>query len=173
MDQLSTKLTQAAFGALVGISQAAVSQLMSRGVLTPDAAGSAWLVEYCSHLREQAAGRAAEGGLDLASERARVAKEQADKLAMQNAVTRKEMAPTYILEDLLAKAGGRVGSILDTIPGMIKRRMPSLNAVDVAAIKAEVDKARNMIAHLSLSDVEQTEDDAGRDGDLLDQADLD
>lgn len=165
---LTHKMTQAAFGQMVGVSQAAVSQLVSRGVLTPDAVGSVWLVEYCSHLREQAAGRAAEGGLDLATERARVAKEQADKLAMQNAVTRKELAPTYLLEDLLAKAGARVGAILETIPGMVKRRMPGLGAVDVAAIKAEVDKARNMVAHLSLSDIEQTEDDTGADDDDID-----
>lgn len=168
MADLGQRMTQAAFGALVGVSQAAVSQLVSRGVLTPEAVGSVWLVEYCSHLREQAAGRAAEGGLDLATERARVAKEQADKLAMQNAITRKELAPTYLLEDLLAKAGGKVGAILDTIPGMIKRRMPSIGATDVAAIKAEVDKARNMISHLSLSDVEQTEDDTGPGDDVTD-----
>ncbi len=167
---LNQKITQTAFGQMVGVSQAAVSQLVSRGVLTPDAVAAVWLVEYCSHLREQAAGRAAEGGLDLATERARVAKEQADKLAMQNAVTRKELAPTYLLEDLLAKAGSRVGSILETIPGLIKRRMPSLNAVDVAAIKSEVDKARNMIAHLSLADLEQTEDDLGTDVDLDDES---
>lgn len=164
---LGVKMTQAAFGQAVGISQAAVSQLVSRGVLTPEAVGSVWLVEYCSHLREQAAGRAAEGGLDLATERARVAKEQADKLAMQNAVTRKELAPTYLLEDLLAKAGAKVGAILETIPGMIKRRNAAMNAADVAAIKAEVDKARNAIAHLSLADIEQTEDDESGVDDAL------
>lgn len=165
---LGMKLTQSAFGAMVGISQAAVSQLMSRGVLTQEAVGSVWLIEYCSHLREQAAGRAAEGGLDLATERARVAKEQADKLAMQNAVTRKELAPTYLLEDILARAGGKAGAILDTIPGLIKRRNAGMNAADVAAIKAEVDKARNAFAHLSLADIEKTEDDESLDLDDMD-----
>lgn len=157
--------TQAVFAAVVGVSQPAVSDLLAREVLRAGAPVGEWIVAYCSHLREMAAGRAAAGDLDLATERARLAKEQADRLAMQNQVTRKELAPTYLLEEILVRAGTRAGAILDTIPGMVKRRVPSLRAGDIAAIGREVAKARNIAASMTLADLQ---DDA--DQETLDDA---
>lgn len=50
---------------------------------------------YIRHLREVAAGRQAQaGGVDLAGERARLAKEQADAQAMKNAQSRQELMPS-------------------------------------------------------------------------------
>src|SRR5438445_5249513 len=120
MVNLADRMTQAAFGALVGISQQAVSDLMSRGVVQPGDSGASWLLAYCDHLREQAAGRYTGGELDLAEERARLAKEQADRLAMQNAVTREELAPVYVIEQVLSRAGTKVAGILDAIPGAVR-----------------------------------------------------
>lgn len=144
-------MTQEGFGEMVGISQQAVSNLIARGVLTPGASADAWIVGYCSHLREVAAGRVAAGDIDLATERARLAHEHAVKLTMQNNVTRRELAPTHILEAILAKVGTKAAAILDTIPSAIQRRMPALNDGDIAAIAREVSKARNMAASLTLS----------------------
>lgn len=169
MVDLSMKMSQAQFGELIGVSQQAVSDLMTRGVLSAGAAGSVWLREYCSHIREMAAGRASVGDLDLAAERARLAKEQADKIAMANQVTRKELAPSYLLEEILAKAGARAAAILDTIPGMIKRRVPSLTADDVSAIAREVAKARNIAAGVSLASLDdEPEAAADDDTEILD-----
>lgn len=162
MIDLSVSMKQIEFGGLVGISQPAVSDLVTRGVLTPGAAASQWLLEYCSHIREMAAGRLAGGDLDLATERARLAKEQADKVAMQNAVTRKELAPVFLIEEVLAKAGSRAARILDTIPGTIRRREPSLSSDTLAAITKDVAAVRNLAASVSLAqlrDDEVTEDD--------------
>jgi phage terminase Nu1 subunit (DNA packaging protein) len=155
--------TQAEFGAVVGISQQAVSDLVAREVLKPGASVGVWVVAYCSHLREMAAGRAASGDLDLAGERARLAKEQADRIAMQNQVTRKELAPTYLLEEILVRAGTRAGAILETIPGMIKRRVPSLSSSEIAAIACEVAKARNIAASMTLADLQDTADQKALD----------
>jgi phage terminase Nu1 subunit (DNA packaging protein) len=155
---LTQPMTQARFGELVGITQPAVSDLVSRGVLAVGAAAGTWLLAYTEHLREMAAGRGGEGGLELARERARLAREQADKIAMQNAVTRGELAPAHVLEEVLARAGARAGRVLETIPGEIKRRAPQLTSDDIGAIARIVAKARNVAAGLSLRDL--TEDDA-------------
>lgn len=144
-------VTQEGFGEMVGISQQAVSNLVSRGVLTPGASTDAWIIGYCSHLREVAGGRVAAGDLDLATERARLAREHAAKLTMQNNMTRRQLAPTHLLEEILAKAGNKAAAILDTIPSAIQRRVPALNEDAIAAIAREVAKARNMAASLTLS----------------------
>lgn len=147
-------MTQRQFGEVVGVSQQAVSDLVTRGVLTDGATAGEWLIAYCGHLREMAAGRAAAGDLDLATERARLAKEQADKIAMQNAVARRELTPTVVLEQVLAGAAAKIAGILEAIPGMIRRRVPQLTAVDIDLIAAEVAKARNTVAAMSLADLD-------------------
>ena len=103
-------------------------------------------VAYITELREQAAGRAAAGDLDLATERAGLARAQREKIEMQNAVTRRELAPVALLEEVLAKAGSRVAGILDAIPGMIKRRVAGLSSNDIELIAVEVARARNIAA---------------------------
>lgn len=158
-------MTQAQFGELVGVSQPNVSALCSRGILTSGASAGIWLREYCGHLREIAAGREAAGDLDLASERARLAKEQADKVAMQNAERRGELAPTYLIEEVLAKAGAKVAGLLDAIPGQIRRRVPGLSAEDIKHIQREIAKARNLAAAICLEDLN---DDADVDDEPLD-----
>lgn len=161
MADLSSTMKQADFGDLVGISQQAVSDLVRRNVLPDGAGGDEWLLAYCDHLREVAAGRGGEAGKELTAERARLAREQADRLAMQNAVTRGELAPAHLLEQVLAKAGARAGRILETIPGLIRRRLPQLTADDVAEVARVVAKARNVAAAMRLADVDQ--DDEGAD----------
>lgn len=151
---LSESVTQQAFGEMVGISQQAVSDLMARGVLADGAVCGAWLRAYCGHIREVAAGRATNGDLDLATERARLAKEQADKVAMQNAVTRGELAPAYLIEEVLSKAGAKVAGILDAIPGQVRRMAPELPGTVVEVVAREIAKARNVAAAVSLQDLE-------------------
>lgn len=153
MPDLDRPMTQQAFADLLGISRRSVCDLAARGILSPNASGLAWLRAYCDRLREQAAGRAAAGDLDLATERARLAREQADKIAMQNAVARGELAPASLIQEVLAKAGTAAGRILDTIPGEIRRRELGVTAETVDAIAAIVAKARNTFASITLRDI--------------------
>lgn len=167
MPDLTRPMKQAEFGDLVGISQPAVSDLVRRRVLLDGASGDEWLLAYCDHLREVAAGRGGDNALELAAERARLAKEQADKIAMANAVTRGELAPAHLLEEVLAKAGARAGRILETIPGLLRRRLPQLMADDIAEVARIVAKARNIAAGMRLADA-TADDDADDDiADLL------
>jgi terminase small subunit / prophage DNA-packing protein len=157
---LNQPMTQTAFGELVGISQQAVSDLVSRGVLDIGAPAGVALRAYCAHLREQAAGRSTGGTLNLAAERAELAREQKIKIALQNAVTRRELAPVGLIEEVLAKAGSRVAGILDAIPGAVKRRLPTLPAEEVKAIAQEIARVRNIAANVSLADLREEADSA-------------
>lgn len=145
--------TQEEFAELVGISQPAVSMLAARGILAPGSSLGDWLLAYCEHLRGIAAGRGGDGGLELAAERAALAREQREKIAMQNAVTRRELAPARLIEEILARTASRVARVLDTIPGEVRRRLPSASADDIQAVAGIVAKARNVIAALRRADL--------------------
>lgn len=153
---MQSSVTQKVFGEIVGISQPAVSDLIKRDVLAEGDTLANWIIAYCSNLREQAAGRAgADGGLDLVSERARLAKEQADKVAYQNAITRNQLAPVDLLEEVLAKAAAKINGVFDAIPGMIKRRVPTLSSEEIDLIAIEISRGRNIVASMSLHDIDE------------------
>jgi phage terminase Nu1 subunit (DNA packaging protein) len=125
-------------------------------------------IAYIRSLRETAAGRASNGEIGLATERARLAREQADRIAMQNAITRRELAPVHLIEQVLTRAGVQVATILDGIPGAIKRRVASLSAQEVTYIEREIAQARNVAAAISLADLEGVEKDV--DDEMVDPA---
>lgn len=101
MVDIDEVMTQAQFGELVGVSQQSVSGLLQRGVLTPDAPATTWLLEYCTNLREQAAGRQADGGMNLATERARLSRAQAEIAELNLRERRGELVPIAGLEHKL------------------------------------------------------------------------
>lgn len=150
-------MTQAAFGALVGMSQQAVGDLAARGVIDMAMSGQQMLHAYCAHLRETAAGRQASGSLNLAAERAGLAKAQKERVEMQNSVTRGELAPVALIEEVLARAGARISGIFDAIPGAVRRRVPALPADEIANIEKEIVRARNVVAGMSLADLREPE----------------
>lgn len=154
---LTQQISQESFGQLVGVTQQAVSDLVGRGILPQGETVGAWLLAYTKHLREQAAGRGADG--ELARERARLAREQADRVAMENATSRRELAPVSVLELVLAKMAGDVASILQGIVPRVKRRAPAITSEALAVVEDELIKARTRAAALSLADVEEAPDE--------------
>ena len=151
-DMLSLAVTQEQFGDMVGVSQPVVSELMTRGILLAGQPAATWLRAYTKHLREQAAGRGADG--ELARERARLAREQADRVAMDNAVNRRELAPVSVLELVLAKMAGDVGSLLQGLVPRVRRRV-DLPGEALRILDEEVTKARNRAAAMTLADAEE------------------
>lgn len=154
---LDKKTTQARFAQLVGVTQAVVSGLIARGVLVAGDSVSNWLLAYCTNLRDAAAGRMPEEGaegLDLVEEKARLASAQADKVEMENAVTRNELASVSELEAVLAHAGSKVTAVFDAIPSIMKRRLPNLTDADIGILRGELARARNAVAALTLDDLE-------------------
>lgn len=158
---LDQRIAQKDFAELVGVSEAAVSGWLTDGVLQRGNTGRQWLQAYCARLREQAAGRDPSG--ELASERARVARETADKIAMENAVRRRELAPVALIEEVLAKVGRRIASVLEAVPVQLGRRCPELAGPALQLVEAELARARNVAAAVSLASLAEGEDqeDAG------------
>lgn len=154
-------LTQQKIANHLDLSQQAASQLLAElGIDWKASTLDEIRVAYIRRLREQAAGRAAAGDLDLAGERAALARAQRERIEMQNAVTRGELAPVVLIEEVLTKAASKTAGILDAIPGMIRRRVPLLTADDIGLIAGEVAKARNMVAAMSLADLVDAADSA-------------
>ena len=146
---LERVVTQAEFAALVGITQQAVSDLASRGVLKPNTAGGGWLLAYCQHLREQAAGRAGE----LASASAALKRSQREEVELRLAIKRRQFAPVAVLQVVVARGARRAEAVLATIVPNVRRRWPDIKAEHLAVIEAEIVRARNEVAGVSIDAV--------------------
>jgi terminase small subunit / prophage DNA-packing protein len=160
---MNKRVSQDEFAGVVGVSQKTVSELLARGVITPRATCRVWLREYLDHLRSVAAERAAAGDMDLISERARLSHEQADRIRMQNDMTRRHLAPRHLLNAILTKAGAKIAGVLDTIPDQVQRRLPKLTPDEVEAIAQQVAKASHIAASMTLPDLDD-EGDQEADG---------
>lgn len=130
--------TQADLAAHLDLSDRSVRDLKKRGVFHADARGNmdldACRVAYIRHLRERAAGRASdaadEESADLALERALLAREQRERIALENAETRKELvrigdytaAVVSVLEMVKAKIM-RVPAKVAKSDGKLKARL--------------------------------------------------
>lgn len=133
---------------LIGVSARAVTDLGRRGILERSAVG-AWPVResirsYCAHLREQAAGRT--GSTTLTEERVRVAREQAEKLVMANAVTRGEMVPARQVQSEWASVLRDVRAALMAVASRCGATLPHLTGHDVATVDGEIRSALEALA---------------------------
>ena len=144
-------MTQQAFGDLVGISQARVSELLTAGVLTSGATGREWLLQYVGNLREMAAGRATDGTIDLPTERALLARAQREGQEIKNEVSRGTYAPIEALTDVLANASQSVVDQLDQIPAGIARVCPDLPQSVRDLLMTTLARARNEMVRKTVS----------------------
>ena len=128
---------------LVGVSDSRISQLVAEGVLVQGGTLREWLLAYCQRLREQAAGRASHGDLDLAQERAALARAQREGVELKNAALRGEYAPIGLLEDVLSTASSAIADQLDGLEGVLRRVAPELPEGARDAVQQAIARARN------------------------------
>lgn len=148
---LDAVATNEGFGQLVGISRQAVAGHRKSGVLMGQTYRE-WLLWYTDHLRRGAAGRGNEDDeSNLTAARARLAAEQADRVSMDNAVRRSELAPRALLESTLADAARQVVAVLDGVPAQVKRASAGIKSRELDIVKREIDKARAAIAGIRLA----------------------
>lgn len=133
-------------GRHLAMSSRAVGEWRSRGIL-PAKGGS--LDEnrkrYLRHLRETAAARVKTGEIStLDVERSRLAKEQADAIARQNAIARCELVPARPMGDAVrgmiaaAKAAlGRVGAAVSPDNAELRQRINGAVAAALQDLSAE------------------------------------
>ena len=146
MADLHQPATQQTIASIIGVGQPAVSSMIERGIMRRGDTLAGCIGDYCAHLREIAAGRASEsGGLDLVQERARLAAAQADRVELQNKVTRGDYAPIDVLGECLAKLAEMMVASLDQIDGAMSKSAPDLPEPTRLAVLACVVDARNKI----------------------------
>ena len=155
---LQQVVTQQAFGDIVGLSQKSVSDLIARGVIRPGESAASWLLGYTSHLREQAAGRGADG--KLADARTKVAQEQCIKLERENRKAAGELVPVELLELVLSTVGRTIAGVLEPLHVNLRRRCPELTSEALKLIQLEVSKACDLAVNASLAVVDVDPEEA-------------
>ena len=123
MIDLDYQPTQTEFGTLVGLSQPAVSGLLARGIIREGDTIGAWAAAYCAHLREQAAGRAAAGDHDLATERARLAHHNANLAAMEERRRSGELCETSAVVMTMTTIGSNFRTALERVADKLADRV--------------------------------------------------
>jgi phage terminase Nu1 subunit (DNA packaging protein) len=94
--------------------------------------------------------------LNYDQQKARQAKETADKYQLENAVKRNELVKVEDITSAVAKVAQEVRSIIDSIPLRIKKAYPHLGAAEIEGIRKELVKALNAAAKFSGLDSELT-----------------
>lgn len=136
---------QSTVGEVVGVTQQAISAMVVEGKLPDGMPLGATIQAYCQRLREQAAGRLGSelGALDLAQERAALAREQRRGHEIKNAVARGTYAPIALLAEVLAAASQAIVERLDTLPGALKKAAPDMPDSARETIMTVLASARN------------------------------
>lgn len=132
--------------ALLGVTAATVRELASKGIVKRAAKGvydlDVSIPAYCAHLRQVASGR----GGELALERARLAREQADQVAMKNRAARGELVEVGTVRQTWVGIVRSVRAGVLSLPTRVQARLPHLTAHDVAEIERE---ARAVLTELA------------------------
>jgi phage terminase Nu1 subunit (DNA packaging protein) len=144
--------TQQEFGDLVGISQPAVSEHLAAGVLTPGQTMGQWHADYIEHLREEAAGRGADG--ELARQRTIATRVARERNEIELAKDRKEFMAVNLIEQVIASVASQIRDHLQGLPPAMKMRCPHLSADDLKIIETCTFEAINLAASMSLASLD-------------------
>jgi hypothetical protein len=142
-------ISQTAFGLAVGISQPAVSAMLSDGILPDAGAAGDWLLAYCARLRDIASGRDMTG--ELTAARIRKTTEEADAVALANAKARREYAPIAAIEETLSLASVAVVARFEQLDGLIAQAAPDLPDTVRQAVLNTINGARNEWVRMTAS----------------------
>jgi phage terminase Nu1 subunit (DNA packaging protein) len=137
-----TTVTAVELAALFGVSSTTIRDLNKRGIVVRQGRGylrNASVRRYCGHLRDLAIGRGGEPAIASATaERGRLAKEQADNMALKNAALRGELLPEADVVARWSSILRRVQAGVLAAPGRCAATLPHLSRQDIAAVDAEL-----------------------------------
>lgn len=166
--------TQAEIAAHLDISDRRLRELLAEFGLDHKQTPLAEIrIRYLRKLREEAAGRSSgvAGGLDLVQERAALAREQREAVAIKNAVARREYAPVELLTQVLSDACSAVVERLEALPARLRKEVPALPIEAHEAIGAVIASARNeWVRAASEAMLRQAPVDIADDGDELEES---
>ena len=127
----------------LGVSGKTVYELAKAGIVVRAGHGLYKLEEsvtrYCAHTRRTASQRGGEASLEaMREERIRIAREQADALALKNKAARGEMLEAAAVEAEWSGVLRTVRAGMLAVPSRAGARLPHLTPHDIAEIDAEV-----------------------------------
>lgn len=146
-DPVGETLTAAELGEWIGLTANRVHALGRDGVLPRTAEKTfplqASIAAYCDHARSLAKGKAADKA--LAEEKIRLAREQADKIALQNAAARGELLDSREVANEWRAVVTDLRAAVLAVPSRVASRM-GLGREETTALDAEIREAMEAIA---------------------------
>ena len=106
LDFLDQTPSQAGLARSIGLSEAAVSKMASKKMFPKGGTFGDWLHAYCSHLREQAAGRAGDKQVNLTARRAEESEMKTNLLRLEYQQKLGVLIPSEMAEEVLRDWAG-------------------------------------------------------------------
>lgn len=147
-------LSKSAFARLVNLSPGRVSQMIKQGMPVEldgkidIARGKVWMQENIDPRRSaaQPQGKLSFERPSTVSERDRLAREQADNMALKNAALRRELVPSAEVEQRWSEVARRIRSKILSVPSRVRQQCPHFTQHDVGAIDGELRAALEELA---------------------------
>lgn len=134
-------ISEAELADLLGITSRRIRDLTSDGIFPRRGAARYGRREavrsYAAWLRKQASGKAP-ANPELQAERLRFERERADKLAAQNAATRRDLLPASEVARTWSATLRDLRASMLAIPSRVGARLPHLTAHDLSEIDREI-----------------------------------
>ncbi len=152
---LTSKGSQSRLAKMVGVTQPAISAMVSAGKIKVGGSLLEMVNAYCEHLRDQAALRISDegGDLDLTQERAALARSYRQGHELKNQRQREEFAPVSLLEVVLRTAQQSVLAGIDELTDVVRTVCPGLPdecygrvAATVADVRLEWERSTATLA---------------------------
>lgn len=156
---MDAEITASDLAEMFGVSKRSISDFAERGIIVKTGRNRFSLQKsvhlYCDHLRGIAAGRGGDNADALTVERARLAAEQADNVAMKNAVLRREMVAISDVRNEWVTIGRRLRNEMMSVPSRCRQMLPHLTTFDVDLIDKEI---RAALTGLGVKDNDSADD---------------
>ena len=150
-DLLPETCTAAEFSNLIGVAIRNVRDLAAKGVMVPGKKRGEFLtgpslLAYVEDMRNKAAGRATANGVNLADERALLAREQRIEQERKNKVAAGEMISVDEAKEGWSRIGAAFRSAVLGLPSRIRAVVPSLTPHDGQAIAEQCREVLGLVA---------------------------
>lgn len=149
---------QKELGDLLGVSVTTVGEYERRGIWERGDTLRVQLHKYISYLRERAAGRAAAGGLDLATERAALAAIQKEKVELEVQKMRGELVDAALTRRELFTLARHVRNLFQSLPNRVALQVAaeSDHRAVYEVLEGEVDQILlDLVGQLEKTDLNQ------------------